>query len=280
MNAALLSEIASGVGLWPGLLLLAAGPAKLRDVARGERLRRTALGRLLPDRLPLPAVWGLAGAAELAVGALVVAGLLPPWPAAAAALVLAAAGLVAVWALRRAPDAGCGCLGARSAPVSPRTALRAGTLAALAAVAAAGGEAWWSALGSPVAALTTAAAGVAVAWLSPDLREGVRGALTRGATPARRLRSAACRRVPVPVERTAARLRGSELWLRARPYIAADAPSEHWREGCWTLMCYPAVYEGREATAVFAVGLRGSARTVAFVDEQAQRVLGRLEARA
>ena len=77
-----------------------------------------------------------------------------------------------------------------------------------------------------------------------------------------------------------ARLRRSELWQRARPYVSADAPTEHWDEGCWRLMCYPAVYEGESVTAVFALnlGLRQSRNKVAFVDEVEQRVLGRLEA--
>ena len=75
-------------------------------------------------------------------------------------------------------------------------------------------------------------------------------------------------------------LRRSELWQRARPYVSAETPTEHWDEGCWRLLCYPAVYEGEPVTAVFSIhlGLRQSPNTVAFVDEAEQRVLARFEA--
>ena len=84
----------------------------------------------------------------------------------------------------------------------------------------------------------------------------------------------------MPVERSVARLRRSELWRRARPYLSAEAPTEHWDEGCWRLLLYPAAYEGESVTAVFAVnlGLRQSRNTVTFVDEAERRILGRLEA--
>ena len=71
------------------------------------------------------------------------------------------------------------------------------------------------------------------------------------------------------------------MWRRARPYVSdAETPTEHWDEGCWRLLCYPAVYEGESVTAVFSIhlGLRQSPNTVAFVDEAEQRVLGRFEA--
>jgi hypothetical protein len=191
---------------------------------------------------------------------------------------------VGVWGIRNAPDAGCGCFGARStATLGRRTVARAGLLALLAAVAAVGGESWMSALDDPAAVAALVVAGIALAWLSPELSE-LRGAaaphVDAAALRARRLRDATCRRRRVSVDRSIARLRRSELWQRARPFVSADSPTEHWDEGCWRLLCYPAVYEGEPATAVFAVnlGVRQRRNRVAFVDEAERRVLGRLEA--
>jgi uncharacterized membrane protein YphA (DoxX/SURF4 family) len=282
MTESLLSAIASGLALWPGLFLAAGGLAKAVDLVRDE-VQDTVFARLLAGRAPLRAAWGLVAALELSVGVLVVAGLATPWPEAAAALLLSVAALIALWGLRHAPEAGCGCFGARTTePVSARTAVRAGFLAALAFVAALGGASWTAVLDYPAAVAATVAAGLALAWLSPELPSVRNAAATwagRAALPARGLRDAVCGRW-IPVDRTVAGLRRSELWRRARPYVTTDAPTEHWDEGCWRLMCYPAVYEGESVTAVFSVhlGLRQSPNTVAFVDEVEQRVLGRFEA--
>jgi hypothetical protein len=260
--------VLSSLALWPGLMLVAGGLAKAADVARDD-VHDTVLARLI-GRHRLGRTWTAVAAAELAVGALVLATVLTPWPEAAAAVLLACATGLAVWGLRHAPGAGCGCFGAGSAPVSVRTVVRAGFLAALAVAAAAGGAGWTSVFGEPLAWIAVAAAGVALAWLSPELRR----------VAANRVEETACRR-GVSFERSVARLRRSELWQRARPYVSADEPGDHWDEGCWRLICYPAVYEGEPATAVFAVGLglRQRRNRVAFVAESEDRVLGRLEAR-
>jgi hypothetical protein len=280
MTGSELSAIASGLALWPGLFLVAGGLAKALDLRRND-LRRTVVARLLPDRVPPRGAWAAVAAAELGVGALVLAGLLVPVPEVAAAVLLAGAALVAGWGVRHAPGAPCGCLGARSrTTVSPRTVVRAGSLSALAAIAAVGGEAWTALLHEPWALAAAAAAGAALAWLSPERGQAVTSLRGAAGLRARRLRDAACTHRSIPVDRTVARLRGTEVWRRASPYLAADAPSEHWEEGCWRLMCYPAVYEGESATAVFAVHLGPwqRPRTVAFVNEDEQRVLARLEA--
>jgi hypothetical protein len=282
MTVSLLSAIASSLALWPGLLLVAGGLAKAAD-SSSRAVRKTVLARLIPGRRLLRAAWGLVAAAELVVGVLVLSGLAVPWPEVAAALLLSGAALVAVWGLRFAPDAGCGCLGARSTTrISARAAVRVGYLAALAALAALGGASWTSVFHDPAAAAVTLAAGVALAWLSPELpelRENAAFRVGRASRQARLLREAACAR-RISVEGSVSRLRRSELWERARPYVSADAPTEHWEEGCWRLICYPAVYEGQSVTAVFAIslGLRQSRNKVAFVDEVERRVLGRLEA--
>jgi hypothetical protein len=91
---------------------------------------------------------------------------------------------------------------------------------------------------------------------------------------------AACARSAGSVERSLRRLRRSDLWRRATPHLAADAPSDHWLEGCWRLICFHGVYEGEAVTAVFAIrlGLKQSVEAVAFVDEERRRVVARFEA--
>lgn len=281
MTVSLLRAIASSLALWPGLVLVAGGVAKAVDVASGD-LGDTVLARLIPGRRPLRAAWGLAATAELAVGALVLAGVAVPWPEIAAALLLTGAALVAAWGLRYAPDAGCGCFGARATTrLSVRTGVRAGFLAALAALGAVGGASWTTVFDYLVAVAVTAAAGVALAWLSPELpglRDAAAVRIGGAFWRARALRHRACG--SISLERSVARLRRSDLWRLAQPYVSAETPTEHWDEGCWRLLCYPAVYEGESVTAVFSIhlGLRQSPNTVAFVNEVEQRVLGRLEA--
>jgi hypothetical protein len=81
--------------------------------------------------------------------------------------------------------------------------------------------------------------------------------------------------------RTLELLRRSPLWADAHPYLAADAPSEQWRDGCWRYLSYPATFEGEAATAVFALylGRSRNADGVAFVAEDEQRVLGQIKGR-
>src|SRR4051812_10009189 len=99
------SAIASGLAVWPGLLLAVGGVLKLRDVEEDS-----VLSRVLPARVPARAI----AAAELLVGALVLIGVFAPVVNAVAALMLAAAAGVSVWGLRHAPESSCGCLGRRS----------------------------------------------------------------------------------------------------------------------------------------------------------------------
>src|SRR4051812_37945497 len=111
------SALASGLAVWPGLLLALGGALKLRDDEEDS-----VLSRALPARVPARAI----AATELVVGALVLVGFFAPVPAALAALMLAGAAGVSVWGVRNAPEASCGCLGRRSEKVSTRTVVRAG----------------------------------------------------------------------------------------------------------------------------------------------------------
>ncbi len=270
------SSLVSGLAVWPGLFLVAGGTAKALELRDPDAGQDTVLARALPRRVRLRPAWAALGGAELVAGALVLSGLPTPWPELAAALLLAAAAGVALWGMRAVPQAGCGCFGTRSAPVSARTPLRAGALALLALAAALAGSGWTSALGDPVAVAVMLAAGVALVAATPELD------LRRRARAGRHhVRETACAHRRVPPERTIARLRASLLWAEARRYLAAESPLEQWREGCWRYLVYPASYEGEAATAVFALylGRDRSADGVAFVDERDQRVLGQINGR-
>ncbi|MDA0160015.1 hypothetical protein OM076_07065 [Solirubrobacter ginsenosidimutans] len=281
-----MSASASGLAVWPGVFLLAGGVAKAREVrddaVDGGTLLFRAVGRSVPPR---PA-WAAVAGAELVVGGLVLAGVARPYPQLAGGTGLAAAGALAAWGVRNAPDAGCGCFGARSEPVSPRTAVRAGVLSALALAAATGGGAWTNAFRRPAAgrrggaaslpraaaAAVVLGAGAALAATTPELRP--RHARARA-------HDLVCAHRPAPPRRTLERLRQSNLFSDARPYLAADAPSEQWRDGCWRYVSYPANYEGEAATAVFALylGKSRNADGVAFVAEDEQRVIGQIKGR-
>src|SRR4051794_8350980 len=186
------SALASGLAVWPGLLLVVGAALKLR-----EEEEDSVLARVLPALVPPRAI----AAVELLVGALVLAGIATPIPAALAALLLAGAAAVSVWGMRNAPESSCGCFGRRSEKVSARTVVRAGLLAALALIAVAGGDPWWSALSDPLALVVGLAAGAGLPALPPELRP--RDARLRP-------REAVCRHKPVSVNRTVTRLRASE----------------------------------------------------------------------
>jgi hypothetical protein len=70
------------------------------------------------------------------------------------------------------------------------------------------------------------------------------------------------------------------LWADASEYLAADVPTEEWRDGCFRYLTYPANYAGQAATAVFALylGRNRASDGVAFVAVGEERVLGQIRA--
>src|SRR5262249_10281611 len=160
-------------------------------------------------------------------GCFVLSTVLVPWPEIAAAVLLAGATYVAIWGLRNAPESSCGCLGGLAAArVGRATAFRAGALAAMAALAAFSPDGWTAVFSEPLALLVVLPVGALVIWYSSerdDLWERVRPGMVWPGRVARheanRVRNAACRRRSVPLESSLARLRGSELWTRAQPFV-------------------------------------------------------------
>jgi hypothetical protein len=250
------------------VLLLAGCAAKVRPaLGTGPGVGPTAM---FPLRLRRPAAIML-WATELVLGAGL---LLTAGPAgtgtpalavrtATALLLGTAAGALHELRARR-PEAGCGCFGELSrTPVSRRVIARAALLCA-AALASIGvpplsmpgsaGQAWLT--------LAAAAAEVAVlAALSPEISQVM----------IRLSHTEPCELREVPVGRTLSTLRASTPWRRYKRFLAATAPVDIWREGCWRFVVFPGVLATRRVDVVFAVHLagRGAPVRVGLLDTDA-----------
>lgn len=111
-----------------GVVFLAAGGSK---VAMGRRWPVQAAGLGVPSWFAPAVPWF-----ELAVGALMVAGVAPPWPAVVALLALVAFTAAIGWHLAHGRRPACACFGAWSAaPIGPSHLARNGVFVALAIAA-------------------------------------------------------------------------------------------------------------------------------------------------
>ncbi|MDG4825706.1 hypothetical protein O7635_27995 [Asanoa sp. WMMD1127] len=250
-----------------GAVLLWAARVKLFSRHAEASARRSALTRLVGPSRALPA-YRLLGGVELVVGASL---LLPPLVAlegyAATALSVGFLGYL-VYARRAAPDASCGCLSAASAPVSGRSIARAGVLVLASAVAASSTTGWYDVLAAhPLRGTAVVAASLAVVVsLSPELDHlwllPLRQAWADVTHP---LRGGS----GVPLLRSMQQLQQSAVFRRVGALVNSDV-REHWDEDDWRMICYAARYQGRAATAVFAVPLSAytpEAVRVALVDD-------------
>jgi hypothetical protein len=239
------------------MLLIGGGAAKLWH-ASGARAAGHGTGptAMFPVRLRRPAVIALC-ATEFALGAGLLLTADGPGAGTAALMIRAATVVLfctAVGALHelrgRRPDAGCGCFGELShSPVSWRVMTRAALLC-VAAVAAIGapplrmpgsaGQAWLT--------LAVAVAELALlAVLSPEVDQLI----------VRLSHAEPCELREVPVDRTLSALRSSVPFRRYQRFLAAETPSDVWREGCWRFVVFPGVLAARPVEVVFAVYLAG-----------------------
>ncbi len=265
------AAVLAGQALWPATFLVLAGVGKALEL--GRESRGTLLASLTPAWMPLSAVSaGLAGV-ELLVGGLLFGGAFKPWPQVAAAVLLGGAALVAFWGMRRLPTAGCGCMGGLAAgSVTWMTVLRAGLLSVMALLAALASRDWTQFVEQPGAIAVVVIEGAVLVWLSPDLRS------MRLSSAVRRVCAGGCRGRATDFETAVAELRSSRVWALARPYLADEEPEEHWQTGCWRFFSFQARYAERASIAVCAlfVGRCGGRSSVAFVDAEADEVLGQL----
>ncbi|MDA8370642.1 MAG: hypothetical protein M0026_12375 [Nocardiopsaceae bacterium] len=242
------------------LVLLLGALAKFAD--------RTARGQgpvsLLPPRFHRMAAVAVGGAeALLAVALIVLPGVVGDVARGAVAVLFAAAVIALLIVRRRNPDMGCGCFGGLStAPVGWRTIARSGLFAVAAAVTVG-----LETSGAGVLAGFTIVHGMAVALealviagLSPELTE----------VAARLFHREPCEVRDIPVRRTLARLRSSDVWNANVAAIAEQEPVDVWRQGCWRFFRFPGTRNARPVDVVFGVPLRGRRPAVRAVISDAK----------
>ncbi|GAB3153874.1 hypothetical protein GCM10027290_47480 [Micromonospora sonneratiae] len=263
----MLAMIAALQPLLIGAVLLWSAQGKLLSRYAATGARRSALARLVGDERVVPA-YRVLGGVELTLGALL---LLPPTltaeAVAATGLALGFLGYLG-YAAKAAPTSSCGCLGARSAPVSWRGFARAGLLVVAGLLAMLAQGSWLTALtGRPLAGTTILLVeAAAVVVLSPELDQA-------WLVPLRQLRVRLTNPLAggtgIPLLATVHQLQQSEAYRRVAALISSDV-REHWDDDEWRIVCHAARYQGRLATAVFAVPrlrYEPDAVRVAIVDE-------------
>lgn len=237
-------HVAAAQPLLIGLLLLWSSYGKFADPKQAER---TALPRLVGEpraKLAYRAVAALEALIALAL-------LLPPSVAieaiAAGALAVGFTGFL-IYSKIVVPEASCGCLKASAKPVGGRAIARALLLLATAVVAAFASTGWWSA-GTGVLVLVVEAAAFAMLsaeldryWLLPLRRFRIRLSHPYAGTASD----------DTPLAATQRRVLLSPAYRAVDGLLRSDI-HDYWDEEDWRFVSYAARYDGRRATAVFAV---------------------------
>ncbi|TDD62159.1 hypothetical protein E1263_04590 [Kribbella antibiotica] len=260
-------QVAAAQPLLIGLLLLWTSYGKL---ANPEEAEKTALPKLVGEKRAKPAYRAI-GIIE---AALALALLSPPaWTAevlAATALGLGFTGYL-IYAKVVVPEASCGCAGKSAKPVGYRSIGRALLLTATAAVALTTTQGWWSAGPATFILIAEAAAFIALSpeldryWLLPLRRLRVRLSHPLAGTAS----------TTVPLAATERRVILSPAYRAVTGLLRSDV-RDYWDEEDWRFVSYTARYDGRSATAVFAVPHSDSESVrVAVVDETSGQTLYR-----
>jgi len=257
-----------------GAVLVWAAGVKLLSRHAPAAAARSALPRLVGSGRALPVYRGVA-VVELVLGAAL---LLPPaLRVEAVAAVAVTAGFLAYLGYARltVPEASCGCMSARRAPVGVRSFARAAALLLASTAAVVDPAAWLEALAAqPVNAIAVIAAELAmVAALSPECD-------AYWLLPLRRLRVRLTHPLAgasdeVPLAATVQQLHRSGVYRQIARLLSSDV-REHWDEGEWRIVCYAARFRGEDVTAVFAVPrLRDAPGAVraALVDESTNKTM-------
>jgi hypothetical protein len=250
-----------------GAVLIWSARVKLFSSQAAATAGRSALAPLIGEQRALPA-YRVLGGVELAIGILLV--LPPPLAVEAAAATALAVGFTdyLYYARTHTPDASCGCMSSRRAPVSWRSFARAGFLVAAGLIATVVTAGWPHALATrPLAGTGLLLAELAaVVALSPELD-------AEWLLPLRRLRVRLTHPLAggtgVPLLSTVQQLQQSAAYRRVAPALTSDV-REHWDEQEWRFVSQSVRYQGRAAVAVFAVPLRRyqpEAVRVAVVDD-------------
>lgn len=248
-------------------VLLRAAFFKITSEYAESAVKRSALSGLLGERAlrayqALGVVEGIVAVALLT--ALPVPVLRVPAGIAATGLTAGFLGYLAYSRLKT-PDSSCGCLGAKPVPVTWRALTRGVLLLGLSVLVL---------VDNGFRPLPLVAGGLAIValsaelddyWLMPLRRLKVR--LTHPLSPREAFR--------VPLDSTVEQLQNSGPYRQLAPSLRSDV-REFWDEQEWRMVVYSATYDGREASAVFAVPrLRYAPADVraAVVDDADDRVL-------
>lgn len=252
-----------------GLLLLWSSYGKFAEPKQAER---TALPRLVGESRAITAYRTVAGIEALVALAL----LFPPvWAVDAIAAVVLAAGFTGflIYSKVVVPEASCGCLKASAKPVGGRAIARALLLLATAAVATTASTGWWSAGPGVLVLVVEAAAFVMLSaeldryWLLPIRRFRVRLSHPLAGTASS----------TAPLVATQRRVLLSPAYRAVDGMLRSDI-HDYWDDEDWRYLSYVARYDGRRATAVFAVPHQDSTPEsvrVAVVDETSGMTLYR-----
>ncbi|MFI5693466.1 MauE/DoxX family redox-associated membrane protein [Kribbella sp. NPDC051586] len=254
-------HVAAAQPLLIGLLLLWSSYGKL---ASSEQAERTALPRLVGESRAKPAYQAVA-----VIEAVIALALLAPpsWAIEAVAAAALAVGFTGFLAYSKVvvPEASCGCAGKSARPVGYRAIARALLLLATAALATTTTVGWWSAGPALVVLLVEAAVFVMLSaeldryWLLPIRRLRIRLSHPYAGTASS----------TAPLAATQRRVLLSPAYRAVDGMLRSDI-HDYWDDDDWRYLSYVARYDGRRATAVFAVPHQDSTPEsvrVAVVDE-------------
>jgi hypothetical protein len=254
-------QVAAAQPLLIGLLLLWSSYSKFKDPQNADR---TALPRLIGESQAINAYRTVAGIEGLIALTL----LLPPsWAIEAFAVVALSVGFTGflIYSKVVVPEASCGCAGKSAKPVGRRAIARALLLLATAAVATTASTTWWSAGPGVLVLVVEAAVFVMLSaehdryWLLP-----IRRFRTRLSHPYAGTASSTA-----PLAATQRRVLLSPAYRAVDGMLRSDI-HDYWDDDDWRYLSYIARYDGRRATAVFAVPHQVSTPEsvrVAVVDE-------------
>ena len=264
-------QVAAAQPLLIGLLLLWSSYGKVVRRDSAGQAKRTALPQLVGE-MRAAAAYRAVGVAEAAIALALLAP--PVWTVEAIATVALAVGFTAylVYAKIVVPEASCGCVGSSAKPIGRRAIGRALLLLAM-ALAATANTGWWSAdVGLAVLVLEAAlfvmlSAELDRYWLLPlrRLRLRITHPLSGTATDG------------VPLAATQRRLLLSPAYRAVNGLLRSDI-HDYWDDDDWRFVSYTARYDGRPATAVFAVPHHDTTPEsvrVAVVDETSGQTLYR-----
>jgi hypothetical protein len=262
-------EVAAAQPLLIGAVLLWSSYGKLTNAQQADR---TALPRLVGESRAVPA-YRVVGVVEAVIGLALLAP--PVWIVEALAAVALGIGFTAylIYARIVVPEASCGCVGKSERPVGQRAIGRSLLLLASAVAATTADAGWWSAGAGLLVLVVEAAAFVALSaeldryWLLPLRRLRLRLSHPLAGTASN----------DVPLVATQRRVMLSPAYRAVDGLLRSDI-RDHWDDEGWRFISYTARYDGRRATAVFAVPHDDSTPEsvrVAVVDEASGQTLFR-----